>query len=589
MERSSVNILLVEDEPVAAKFNSEQLKKSGYNVLQAFSGAEAVITAVENHDRLNLILMDIELGEGIDGTAAAREILKKHDIPILFFTSHTEDEIICKTEDIPSYGFVLKNTGIAVLDTAISMALNLHRIHSKSALKEEQEKEARYKDLVDNAGEAIFVAQDGMLKLINSATCVLTGRTEDELYSRPFTEFIHHEDRGMVIQNYLKRTSGEYAPARYQFRLTSKNSSVKWVEINSILYRWNNAPATLNFLTNVTERKHIEDALRESENKYRKIFENIQDVFYQTDINGTIIEISPSIERYAGFSRDELIGRAVTDVYVQPEAREDLIRRILRDGEVVDYELMLHDKQKNEIFTSTNSHFIYDASGNITGIEGSLRDITPRKMAEKALKESLRQKEILMIELQHRVKNNLGIISSLLNLEMPKLQDEYAKAIFMNARTRILSMSGIYEQLYSSGNFESVNLARYINDLASKLLKTYSISSRNILLSTNLTEIQLDLRRAVPLGLILNELITNTLKYAYPDAAGGEIIIDLVNDNGTVTLSIADMGIGLPAGFSITSADTMGLNLVKLLVDQINGELKVESRGGTKLSIKFKI
>lgn len=589
MEKSSVTILLVEDEPVAAKLNSEQLKKSGYNVLQAFSGAEAVFSAGDNHDRLNLILMDIELGEGIDGTSAAREILKSHDIPILFFTSHTENEIICKTENIPSYGFVLKNTGIAVLETAITMALNLHKTHSKAALKEEQEKEARYKDLVDNAGEAIFVAQDGMLKLVNTATCRLTGRTEDELYSRPFTEFIYNEDRGIVIENYLKRTSGGNAPSCYQFRLASKDGSVKWVEINSIIYRWNDAPATLNFLTKVTERKHIEDALRESENKYRRIFENIQDVFYQTDIHGHIIEISPSIERYAGFLREELIGKPVTDVYIRPEMRRELIEKIEKDGEVVDYELMLHDKNKNEVFTSTNSHFLYDASGNITGIEGSLRDITPRKKAEIALKESLREKEILMIELQHRVKNNLGIISSLLSLEMPKLQDEYARAIFMNARTRILSMSGIYEQLYSSGNFESVNLAMYINDLASKLLKTYSISSRNIVLFTNLAEIQLDLRRAVPLGLIINELITNTLKYAYPDGSGGNINIELLENEGSVTLTLSDRGIGLPEGFSISSADTMGLSLVKMLVEQINGKLQVESRGGTRVSINFKI
>jgi len=588
MEKS-INILLVEDEPVAARLNSEHLKKSGYNVIQAFSGAQAVTEAYNNLNRLDLILMDIELGDGMDGTAAARQILSEQHVPVLFYTSHTENEIISRTEDIPSYGYVLKNSGTPILEAAIKMALNLHKAHNRTALKEEQEKEARYKDLVDNAGEAIFVAQDGRLKLVNPATVKLTGRTEDELYSRPFIEFIHPGDRGYVIENHLKRTSGSYVPTRYNFRMITDDGIIKWVEINSIVYSWNGSPATLNFLTNITERKQIEDALRESENKYRKIFENIQDIFYQTDINGTIVEISPSIGRYAGFSREELIGRPVTDVYVNPGLRDELIKMIHQHGEVVDYELVLQDKHSNTIYTSTNSHFMYDPAGNITGIEGSLRDITARKKVEIALKESLRQKEILMIELQHRVKNNLGIISSLLSLEMPKLQDENARAVFMNARTRILSMSGIYEQLYGSGNLESVNLSKYITDLASMILKTYSIRSRNLLIETNLEEIHLDLRRTVPLGLILNELITNVLKYAYPKGHSGIIRIDMHKDADIITVKVADNGIGLPEGFSITKTDTMGLSLVKMLVDQIGGNLKVESSSGTKITISFKL
>jgi len=588
MEKSSINILLVEDEPVAARLNSEHLKKNGYNVIQAYSGSEAVSEAFKNSSSLNLILMDIELGDGMDGTAAAREILNRQHIPIIFYTSHSENEIISRTEDLPSYGYILKNAGAPVLEAAIKMALNLHKTHSKTALKEEQEKEARYKDLVDNAGEAIFVAQDGSLKLVNPASREFLGRTEDELYSMPFIEFIHPEDRGLVIQNYLNRITGTYSPSQYQFRIISKDNSVKWVEINSIAYTWNGSPATLNFLTNITERKQIEDALRESENKYRKIFENIQDIFYQTDINGNIIEISPSIERYAGFSRGELLGRPVTDVYVNPVLREELIKQIHESGEVVDYELILQDKNRNTIYTSTNSHFLYDHDGNITGIEGSLRDITARKKVEIELKESLRQKELLMIELQHRVKNNLGIISSLLSLEMPKLNDEYARAVFMNARTRILSMSGIYEQLYGSGNFESVNLAKYVTDLANMILRTYSIRSRNLILETDLDDIQLDLRRTVPLGLILNELITNILKYAYPEGHGGIINIETRKNENTVTVIVADNGIGLPEGFSIKRADTMGLSLVKMLVDQIGGNLNVESSSGTRVSITFK-
>ncbi len=587
MDILKTTILLVEDEPATAKIHSEQLKKTGYNVIHAYTGIEAINTTTRNHNLINIILMDIELGEGIDGVEVAEIILKKYDIPIVFFSSHSEEEVVSRTSRLPSYGFVLKNTGIAMLDAAIKMAINLHNSHNKAQLKDEQEKEARYKDLVDNAGEAIFVAQNGILKLVNPATCELTGYTEDELYSNPFSEIIYHEDRSKVIENHLKRISGNQVPTCYQFRIKTKDNALKWVEINSILYRWSSKPATLNFLTNITERKEIEDALRESEIKYRKIFENVQDVFYQTDSDGNIIEISPSIERYSYYAREELLGRPVTDVYFNPEDRNEMINLIRENGEVIDYELRLRDKHYRDVFTSTNSHFIYDVSGNIIGVEGSLRDISARKHVELALKESLKQKELLMIELQHRVKNNLGIISSLLSLEMPKLNDEYAREVFINARTRILSMSVIYEQLYSSGNLDSVNLATYISGLADMILKTYSISSKKINLHTELAEVQLDLRRTVPLGLILNELITNVLKYAYPDSAEGDIKIDLFIEGEIVTFALSDCGIGLPEGFKISSAETMGLSLVRMLVSQINGTLDVENSGGTMVRISF--
>ena len=585
MESTQITILLVEDDLSTGNLHEEKLKKSGYNIVRMHPGNVSV-ESLNKKVTPDLALIDLVPGKGKDSAGAAREISGKQNIPVIFITSPEDEDALSVISDIPSYGFVPKNSGTIHLDTAIKSALNLHKMNNRRIT---DNGDTRYKDLVDNAGEAIFVAQDGMLKLFNPATCELTGKTEQELYSTPFIDLIHPEDRDMVMNNHLKRTAGAYAPARYLFRMLTKDNYIKWVEINSILYRWDKKPATLNFLTNVTERKEIEDALREKEIKYRKIFENVQDVFYQTDIQGKIIEISPSITRYSGFSRDELIGRPVSEVYSNPDDRAELINTIREKGEAIDYELILQNKDKKIIFTSTNSHFMYNSEGEITGIEGSLRDITARKEAEFALKESLRQKELLMIELQHRIKNNLGIISSLLTLEMPRLKDEHAREIFMNAKTRILSMSGIYEQLYSSGNFEEVNLAEYIKNLAGIIMKTYSVKSRHLSLVSNIAPVHLDLKRTVPLGLILNELITNTLKYAYHEGEEGDISIELTENNGQITMTVSDKGAGLPEGFDIKKSDTMGLSLVNMLAEQLNGNMKTANNGGTKISISFKL
>ena len=449
--------------------------------------------------------------------------------------------------------------------------------------------EDTYKTLVNNASEAIFIAQNGMLKLINPATCKITGRTYSELYSTPFLEFVHPEDREAIASNYEKRISGQKAPERYQFRILKSNGDIIWVELSSVAHTWQGHPATVNFLTDITERKAIENALIESEKKYKKIFENIQDIFYQTDLSGTIIEISPSIHRYAGFKREELIGKPVIYVYSNPEKRDALVKAIMEKGEVIDYEVVLKDKFGNEFYTSTNSHLLYDNHGNIIGIEGSLRDISERKKTEIALKESIKQKEILMVELQHRVKNNLGIISSLLSLELSKLKDDYSKEIFLNARNRIFSMSTIYEHLYSSGNLNNVNLSIYLKDLAKMILQTYSLSKGKISLQTALDELYLDLRKTVPLGLILNELITNSIKYAFPHNGDGEIKISLSRHSDKATLHVSDNGKGLPENFDIKKSNGMGLNLVLLLVEQIEGSIDLFNSNGANIVINFRI
>ena len=450
--------------------------------------------------------------------------------------------------------------------------------------------EDTYKTLVNNATEAIFIAQKGMLKLINPATCKITGRTYAELYSTPFLEFVHPEDRELIALNYEKRISGQNAPERYQFRIVKSNGDIIWAELSSVVYTWEGQPATLNFLTDITERKAIENALIESEKKYKKIFENIQDIFYQTDLSGTIIELSPSIHRYAGFTREELIGKPVTHVYSNPEKRAALVKTIMEKGEVIDYEVVLKDKFGNEFYTSTNSHLLYDNHGNIIGIEGSLRDISERKKTEIALKESIKQKEILMVELQHRVKNNLGIISSLLSLELSKLKDDYSKEIFLNARNRIFSMSTIYEHLYSSGNLNNVNLSIYLKDLAKMILQTYSLSKGKISLQTALDELYLDLRKTVPLGLILNELITNSIKYAFTHTNNDrEIKISLSKHSDKATLHVSDNGKGLPENFDIKKSNGMGLNLVMLLVEQIEGNIDLFNSNGANIVINFRI
>jgi two-component sensor histidine kinase len=214
-------------------------------------------------------------------------------------------------------------------------------------------------------------------------------------------------------------------------------------------------------------------------------------------------------------------------------------------------------------------------------------EIAGRHKAEEALQNTVLEKEMLLKELQHRVKNNLAIISSLLGLEMRKITDEKARQVFREAQTRIYSMSTLYDQLFSSGDPGSIDLRGYLDKLAATVFRTYIVGSDRLSLSTELARVSLDVKRAVPLGLIVNELLTNAVKYAFPGERAGEIRVELLEEDGRITLAIADNGVGLPPGFDMNAPGSMGLPLVKMLCEQIGGEMTLSGTPGNRVSVTF--
>ncbi len=227
----------------------------------------------------------------------------------------------------------------------------------------------------------------------------------------------------------------------------------------------------------------------------------------------------------------------------------------------------------------------FNPDGSRKGLVVVGRDITERTAAEEELKKTAMEKSVLLVELQHRVKNNLGIITSLLNLEMSALNDEQSRKVFRSAISRIQSMSTIYEQLYLSSGIDRINLKQYIEDITLKIYNTYTIVPDNIRLSLDLEEIMIDLKRSVPIGLILNELVTNSLKYAYPDGGKGEVRVILKAGNGSIGITVSDDGVGLPAHFSVKDCPSLGLRLVEMLTDQIDGTVAMDIDTGTTVRI----
>nr|WP_282730546.1 histidine kinase dimerization/phosphoacceptor domain -containing protein [Methanobacterium alcaliphilum] len=214
-------------------------------------------------------------------------------------------------------------------------------------------------------------------------------------------------------------------------------------------------------------------------------------------------------------------------------------------------------------------------------------DVTITKEAEKLMKASLKEKELLLGEVHHRVKNNMQIISSLLRLQSSEVEDPESRNILLESQNRIKTMSIVHESLYQSENFSEIDMLNYINRLVKNLTITYS-SSERVIFQVNSENIQLAIDTAIPVGLVINELVTNAIKHAFPDNRKGKIYIEFKKDPECYQLIVKDDGVGMPADIDLSSCTSLGWELVNGLVDQLSGTLTLNRENGTEITIRFK-
>ncbi|MFH0786120.1 MAG: PAS domain S-box protein [Pseudomonadota bacterium] len=255
-EAAKPKILIVEDEAIVAFDLKSGLEKLGYSVLAQVNSAEKALEMIEQNPP-DLILMDIILKGKMDGIEAAEIIRSRWDIPVVFVTSYADQKRLDRAKLVYPFGYILKPFQDNDLKVTVEMALYVSKVDRERRKAEEalREKEEAYRNLFENANETILVAQDGKVILFNPRTVMMTGYPAEELLSRPFIEFIHPDDRDMVMDRHVKRLKGEELLPIYDFRIIHKDGNVRWVELNAIVINWMGGTATLNFLSDITERK----------------------------------------------------------------------------------------------------------------------------------------------------------------------------------------------------------------------------------------------------------------------------------------------------------------------------------------------
>ena len=333
-----------------------------------------------------------------------------------------------------------------------------------------------------------------------------------------------------------------------------------------------------------------EKNLEDSEKNYRSIFENTGTAMIIAEEDMTISLVNKTFENILKQEKGEIEGKLNWINMLVPEDREKIKgyhenHEKVNNSDIIPktYEAKVNIEGENKNFIATFD-FIPGTRKSLI----SLIDITDRKIAEELLNKSLKEKELLLREIHHRVKNSLQIISSLLSLQSSEIDDEEIIERYKESENRIHTIALIHESLYNSTDISNINFENYVHILVMDIIHSYNVDTNRIKTILEIGEYELGIETAIPLGLIINELVSNSLKHAFKENITGELKIILEKDNDIYTLTVKDDGIGLPADFDFENTSSLGMLLVNSLVNQLEGEIMVNSNGGTIIRINFK-
>ncbi|WP_321422527.1 PAS domain S-box protein [uncultured Methanobacterium sp.] len=579
------NILLVEDEMVEAMNIKRSLQSMGYDVVAIASYGEE---AVEKAQKLkpDLILMDIILKGSMDGIAAANAI-SKLGIPVIYITALPDDVTVNRALISAPYGYLIKPFNTRKLKISIEVALYKKQMENK--LKKSQDN--YYQTIFENTSSAtIIIEENKLISLVNMEFSALTGYIKEEIEGRmKWTDFFAPEDR-LQMEEYhnLRRINPDYAPRNYEARLLVSDGAIRYVYLTVAMLPGNQK--SMMSILDMTELRVSKKAIEESREKFKSIFENAAEAIILFNCQGIIIESNYKIEEIFGFKKEEIIGQNFMNIAslmgMDYDQTKIVFNHLISGHELEQIEWTIQNKNGKEVIFRVRPSIIKDKN-SINGILLIMEDITELKTVENCLKNSLEEKEILLREIHHRVKNNLQIISSLLSLQRIQVEDKQTADILWECQGRVRTMAMIHENLYKSQDIGYINFRNYVEKLLYDIFNSYHADKGSINLNIQIESLKMDIETAMPCGLIINELATNSIKHAFPDR-NGTIRIELKSDGEFYVLSFADDGIGLPEDANPKKSKKLGLMVVKTLVNQLNGLMEIERVNGTKFTIKFR-
>jgi len=445
---------------------------------------------------------------------------------------------------------------------------------------------------MDNIVDAIYwMDSKAQIIDVNETACSMLGYTREELLN--FTVF--DIDPDFTADEWVNTWEAlkSHGKQTIETKHRTKEGRIIPVEIMANYLRFGGRELDCAFARDISQRKQTEEALQASEERFRSLVESTSDWIWEVDQKGVYTYVSPQIRNLLGYAPEEVIGKTPFDLMPADEAHRisEIFKSIALNQESIrNLENINRHKDGHLVVLETSGVPFYDSHGDLGGYRGIDRDITERKVFEERLEVSLREKETLLRELYHRTKNNMQVISNLIDLQAAAVEDEHTLKLFKETQNRIKTMALVHEKLYQSKDLSNLNLKDYINDLANAVLGSYQLRGDKVSLTVDVDAVSVAIDTATPCGLIINELMSNSLKHAFPGERRGAVSLVLhQSEEGEIDLRFSDNGIGLPEGFDIRNTRSLGLTLVRnLSVTQLKGTIDVRADHPTEFHIRFR-
>jgi PAS domain S-box-containing protein len=456
-----------------------------------------------------------------------------------------------------------------------------------------RESEKKFRDLAELLPQTVFETdKEGNFTFVNQVAYKTFGYTPEDIdQGLNLEEVLSPEDRKRAEENVQTVLFGKKLGAIEYTALRKDGSKLPVLTYTDAIIEDNKPTGLRGVLLDLTEYKRAEEKLKKTETQYQALYSSmkegmaIHELVYNSQgkaVDYIITDVNSAYEEIIGLKRNEVIGKKASEIYgIETPPYLDLYKKVALEGVPADFETY---------FEPMNKYFRISVNSPGKGRFATIfEDITLRKKAEDEITASLKEKELLLQEIHHRVKNNLQIISSLLNLQESYVDDKEALGVLQESQNRVLSMSMIHEMLYNSKDLSTINFLDYIQNLVYDLFNSYRLKTEKLELKLEVDEIKLNIETAVPLGLIISELVSNSLKYAFREDKKGILTIDFhMIKEGEYQLIIADDGVGLPEDIDMETTDSLGLRLVSSLVNQLDGTVELDRKHGTKYIIKFR-
>jgi len=592
MQKLPLTVLYVEDETVVLFSVTEMLRRKVENVLSAIDGNEG-FELFKKHSP-DVVITDINM-PGMNGLQMARKI-KQHnpDIHIYLLSAYPQPDYLLEAFDIGVEGFLKKPLDKEKLFSILEEISERILLKEKILLEEhEREKsEEKFRTLAENIPGTVYIyemCKDGKTRIMHylgPGFKEMVGEKfskEINYDATSFFDYVHPDDYG-GLQEAAEKALDNNEPLSYEYRMKSSEGNIIWVRsICRGLNLENGNTLWQGVLINVSDLKKTEEQIKNNEAFSNALFEYNPVETIVVDKECKIVRFNHSIEEHR--TRTPHIGYVMYKDYASKNKMD--MFKILVDCIKNNERKVIPDSiyREGEI---SEKHFHVTITPFPEGAIINSRDITRQVHAEELLKKEIEQKELLIKEINHRVKNNFALVSSLLAIQQQNIEDEKVRDIFEEAQNRIQSIALVHKQLYSSENLAQIDFSTYINSLIRQLMGGFKHKTGQISIDLDIKGVALDIAKAIPCGLIINELITNSFKHGFQQRENGTITVKMqyLND-GNIQFIIANDGKPFPDNVDFRDTQTLGLQIVTGLVEQIGGTIELDNSKGTKFTIVF--